>query len=247
LSGDGIATDKEPAATAGAAQSLLEQLESYPPDYEPLVDALIYEPIPYRTAVKCGCTHVLVLRSFPDGRSLPRSLLGIFEKLVAPKCLDPYPETQQHMQSGGHTLIYAQDILCLNEGANDLRKAADLSEVLRADPQRSGGGGGGGWWRWVVVVVEVFGGAECGGAVCGGDMCGGGGVWWWWCRCSVVVVCVVVVCVVVMCVAVMCGGVGVWWRWVVCGGGGVGCTSPRVIGEGLGARSTLHPNQWADR
>jgi hypothetical protein len=230
LSGDGIATDKEPAATAGAAQSLLEQLESYPPDYEPLVDALIYEPIPYRTAVKCGCTHVLVLRSFPDGRSLPRSLLGIFEKLVAPKCLDPYPETQQHMQSGGHTLIYAQDILCLNEGANDLRKAADLSEVLRADPQRSGGGGGGGggWWRWVVVVVEVFGGgvcggavcggdvwrwscvvvvvsvfgggAVCGGAVCGGDMCGGGGVWWWWCRCSLVVVCVVVVC-----------GGGLWW------------------------------------
>ena len=40
---------------------------------EPMVDALIYEPIPYRSAASMGCTHVLVLRSYPDGRLLPRS------------------------------------------------------------------------------------------------------------------------------------------------------------------------------
>lgn len=63
-------------------------------DVEPYVDALIYEPIPYRTAVDYGCTHVLVLRSYPDGKLLPKSLLGLFESLVAPKCLDPFPEVR---------------------------------------------------------------------------------------------------------------------------------------------------------
>ena len=29
---------------------------------EPLSDALIFEPIPYRSAIKDNCTHVLVLR-----------------------------------------------------------------------------------------------------------------------------------------------------------------------------------------
>ena len=28
----------------------------------PQVDALIYEPVPYRSAIDLGCTHVLVLR-----------------------------------------------------------------------------------------------------------------------------------------------------------------------------------------
>jgi hypothetical protein len=37
---------------------------------EPIVDALLFEPIPYRSAVKEGCTHVLVLRTLPDGHSV---------------------------------------------------------------------------------------------------------------------------------------------------------------------------------
>ena len=36
-------------------------------NYEPLVDALVYEPIPYRTALNDNATHVLVVRSRPDG------------------------------------------------------------------------------------------------------------------------------------------------------------------------------------
>jgi hypothetical protein len=47
-----------------------------------------------RSAVEYGCTHVLVLRSYPDGKLLPKSLLGLFERLVAPKCLDPFPEVR---------------------------------------------------------------------------------------------------------------------------------------------------------
>ncbi|KAG5181347.1 acyl transferase/acyl hydrolase/lysophospholipase [Tribonema minus] len=37
---------------------------------EPLVDSQLYEPIPYRAALNDGCTHVVVMRSRPDGCSL---------------------------------------------------------------------------------------------------------------------------------------------------------------------------------
>ncbi len=83
---------------------------------------------------RAGCTHVLVLRSFPDGRPLPRSLLGIFERVVAPKCLDPFPETQRHMHAGGHTLLYAHDILCLNRAVRDERPALEPREVQTTPP-----------------------------------------------------------------------------------------------------------------
>ena len=34
---------------------------------EPLTDALVYEPLPYRSAIAEGATHVVMLRSRPDG------------------------------------------------------------------------------------------------------------------------------------------------------------------------------------
>ena len=37
---------------------------------EPMSDALIFEPIPYRSAVEEGCTHILVLRTRPDDVSV---------------------------------------------------------------------------------------------------------------------------------------------------------------------------------
>lgn len=44
---------------------------------EPLADALLFEPVPYRTAVESGgASHVLVLRSRPDKRVVGR-LKGI--------------------------------------------------------------------------------------------------------------------------------------------------------------------------
>ena len=55
------------------------------------MDALVYEPIPYRTALAQGATHVLVLRSYPDGTLLPKSLLGLFELVIAPRYLSVTP------------------------------------------------------------------------------------------------------------------------------------------------------------
>eukprot|EP00960_Hanusia_phi_P046076 757606-Hanusia_phi.AAC.2 len=93
-------------------------LAGFVPEVEPLVDALVYEPIPYRSAVSSGCSHVLVLRSYPDGNLMPKSLLGIFERLIAPKCLDPFPKVKKHLHDAGHSIIYAKDILLLNQQAS---------------------------------------------------------------------------------------------------------------------------------
>uniref|UniRef100_A0A0C3U766 PNPLA domain-containing protein n=1 Tax=Guillardia theta (strain CCMP2712) TaxID=905079 RepID=A0A0C3U766_GUITC len=95
-----------------------DSLASFVPEVEPLVDALVYEPIPYRSALSSGCSHVLVLRSYPDGNLMPKSLLGIFERLIAPKCLDPFPKVKKHLHDAGHSIIYAKDILLLNQQAS---------------------------------------------------------------------------------------------------------------------------------
>lgn len=54
------------SATWPIEDVLVEQV-SLPHVDERLVDSQLYEPIPFRTAVEDGCTHVLVLRSRPDG------------------------------------------------------------------------------------------------------------------------------------------------------------------------------------
>lgn len=48
---------------------------------EPLCDALLFEPIPYRSALAEGCTHVLVFRTRPDGVSVTGKL-SLVEKLT---------------------------------------------------------------------------------------------------------------------------------------------------------------------
>ena len=47
-------------------------LESMGGEKEPLADAMLFEPIPYRAALAEGATHVLVLRTRPDGVNLVR-------------------------------------------------------------------------------------------------------------------------------------------------------------------------------
>jgi len=48
---------------------------------EPLCDALLFEPIPYRSALSEGCTHILVFRTRPDGVSVTGKL-SFVEKLT---------------------------------------------------------------------------------------------------------------------------------------------------------------------
>jgi len=87
-------TERHPPGARGPASAPdTLHLKTFKPQVEPMVDALLYEPIPYRSAINdLGCTHVLVLRSYPDGRRMPQGYLGLFERLVSPKCLDPFPK-----------------------------------------------------------------------------------------------------------------------------------------------------------
>jgi predicted acylesterase/phospholipase RssA len=115
-------------------------LKSFKPEVEPMVDALLYEPIPYRSAIEQGCTHVLVLRSYPDGRRMPQGYLGLFERLVAPKCLDPFPRVKDYMISLKHSERYSEDILQLNEGvAPALASANEVDDAVQSDDAREVG------------------------------------------------------------------------------------------------------------
>ncbi len=60
------------------------------------LDALLYEPIPYRSAVRDGCTHVLVLLTRPDGTLsgkpslFERHVLGRWIAALEPRLRDAY-------------------------------------------------------------------------------------------------------------------------------------------------------------
>jgi hypothetical protein len=49
-----------------------------------MVDALLFEPIPYRSAIRDNCTHVLVLRTFPDNHPV-LGKLPLIQNLVINK------------------------------------------------------------------------------------------------------------------------------------------------------------------
>ena len=101
------------------------------PDYEPLADALLYEPLPYRTAIaQDGATHCIVLRSRPDGVDVTGKG-GIFEKLIAHRIFkrkNRLPRMYERLKQHLHKKLYAEDIIRLNHEAYSLRDYRDLSE-----------------------------------------------------------------------------------------------------------------------
>lgn len=72
-----------------------------------LVDSQLYEPIPFKTALDDGCTHVLVLRSRPDGGSC----YGVLFLAVFSSCVQPSTISQMKTQSAV--------VLCLVAGWTD--------------------------------------------------------------------------------------------------------------------------------
>ncbi|KAJ1623049.1 acyl transferase/acyl hydrolase/lysophospholipase [Pavlovales sp. CCMP2436] len=87
---------------------------------EPLADAVLTEPVPYRAAIAEGCTHVLVLRTQPDGKRVSKKL-SLGEALIAKRYFGrkfKNPKMLQHMLTQVPKRLYVEDILLLNEGAN---------------------------------------------------------------------------------------------------------------------------------
>lgn len=83
----------------------------------PCFDAFCFEPLPYRSAVEEGATHVLVLRSRPQGFQ-PKSKPSIYEIGVAPLYFRSHGqhEVADFFERGGQQYIYAEDLFTLEEG-----------------------------------------------------------------------------------------------------------------------------------
>ena len=93
-------------------------------DYEPLGDAMLSAPIPYDIAHEEGATHVLVIRSSPDGTNLlavPTVMAWIGSKIFKRYFLKKnhlpgmYKRAQTEQR---HQRLYAKTILELNKRAN---------------------------------------------------------------------------------------------------------------------------------
>mmetsp|Transcript_4836 Transcript_4836/g.7291 ORF Transcript_4836/g.7291 Transcript_4836/m.7291 type:complete len:583 (-) Transcript_4836:1323-3071(-) len=90
------------------------------PNVEPLADALIYEPLPYRTAIAEGATDVIVLRSRPDGTDVTGKT-SIFEKLIFRRFFrkkNKLRHIYDYMRRHGHKKLYAELVLELNEATH---------------------------------------------------------------------------------------------------------------------------------
>ena len=90
---------------------------SYEPGSEPLVDSQLFQPIPYRAALDEGCTHVITLRTVADGKSVVKNV-GLMEKLIMHRFFQrklKMPAIFSWMINQMHKLVYAEDMLFLNE------------------------------------------------------------------------------------------------------------------------------------
>lgn len=84
-------------------------------------DGLLFEPIPYRSALRDGCTDVLVLRTKPENFRLKGTKPGIFEKHIAMPYFDMFPsfapraKASDYLNTGSHLFVYNEDLKRLRQ------------------------------------------------------------------------------------------------------------------------------------
>lgn len=103
------------------------------PDYEALADALIYAPIPYEVAVSDGATHMVVLRSKPDGGDIIGKGGSIAEKLIWSRFFlrkNKLPNVYKLLQKQLHKKLYAKNVLELNEAAKETSSSSKSKPSL---------------------------------------------------------------------------------------------------------------------
>lgn len=99
-------------------------------EWEPLADSLIYQPLPYRAALQDGATHVVLLRSRPDGTDVTGKG-GWLENRIMKRFFvgkNNLPDVYRRFQQHGHKIMYARDILALNRYARSSRPFSDTNE-----------------------------------------------------------------------------------------------------------------------
>jgi len=96
---------------------------------EPLADALIYEPLPFYSAIAEGATHILVLRSRPDGVNVLGKASPL-ERMISKRFFRRKNKLQhidEYMKKQLHKRVYAKAILHLNKASKDKRDLQDVS------------------------------------------------------------------------------------------------------------------------
>jgi predicted acylesterase/phospholipase RssA len=91
-------------------------------EYEPLGDAILSSPIPYDLALKDGATHIVAIRSSPDGHNLMAGTAAksMWESLIFRRFFlrkNKLPGMFQRLQNFEHQRIYAKSVLELNQAA----------------------------------------------------------------------------------------------------------------------------------
>jgi len=97
--------------------------------YEPMADALLYQPLPFHSAIEEGATHVLVLRTRADGADVTGKS-SLFERLIVKRFFkrkNNLPNMWDRMRKHLHKKRYAEDVITLNEAAWDDRDPMDTS------------------------------------------------------------------------------------------------------------------------
>ncbi|CAB9496200.1 Patatin-like phospholipase [Seminavis robusta] len=116
---EGLFACLEPSMTVPGATGPPSRLKTHGSDDEaiPYFDAFCFEPLPYRSAVEEGATHVLVLCSRPEG-FVPKTKPGVYEQAIAPLYFKSHgePEVADFFYRGGQLYIYLEDLLTVEEG-----------------------------------------------------------------------------------------------------------------------------------
>jgi hypothetical protein len=89
----------------------------------PFFDAFCFEPLPYRSAVEEGATHVMVLATRPLGFQ-PSTQPGVYERTLSPIYFYSHaqPKVARYFERGGQQYLYAEDILLLREAKKQLQE-----------------------------------------------------------------------------------------------------------------------------
>jgi len=98
---------------------------------EPLSDAQMFEPIPYRSALRENCTHILVLRTRPDDISVTVKM-SLMEKMIMKRFFgrkQGMPNLVGWMTMQYHKLVYAEDMLILNDANRDLDSSIEGPKI----------------------------------------------------------------------------------------------------------------------
>ena len=89
-------------------------------NFEPLADSLIYAPIPFTAAMQEGATHIVVLRSKPDGGDVIGKGGSIGERLTWKRFLlkkNKLPNIFRYLCQQRHKRLYSRSVLALNEAS----------------------------------------------------------------------------------------------------------------------------------